>query len=250
MTLPQIFLDRPVAHRAFHDAARGRPENSIAAIKAAIDAGYGIEIDLQLSADDQAMVFHDYDLSRLTGVKGPVRQRTKRDLAAITLSGGSDGIPTLVDVLALVAGRVPLLIEIKDQDGAMGPDVGTLEQAAVTALADYAGPIALMSFNPHSVAALAELAPGLPRGLTTCAYGAADWPLLPKDARDHLRQIADFDRTGSTFISHHANDLTADRVQALKSAGVPILCWTIRSPEEEATARRIADNITFENYPA
>lgn len=157
--LPASFLDRPIAHRAYHDIAAGRPENSVEAIIAAIEAGYGIEIDLQLSADGVAMVFHDYDLDRLTEETGPVRARSAAALGAIALKHGSRGIPTFAEVLTLVAGQVPLLVEVKDQDGAMGPDVGPLEAAAVQALRCYDGPVALMSFNPHSVAALAGWRP-------------------------------------------------------------------------------------------
>ena len=113
--LPDAFLGAPLAHRALHDVAAGRPENSREAIEAACAAGYGIEIDLQLSRDGQAMVFHDYDLKRLTGQPGPIRQRDAAELQAITLSGGATGIPTFAEVLDLVAGRVPLLIEIKDR---------------------------------------------------------------------------------------------------------------------------------------
>ena len=156
--LPESFLKAPLAHRAYHDRSARRPENSRAAVRAAVAAGYGIEIDLQLSSDGQAMVFHDYDLKRLTGHGGRVRARTAAELGAIRLLDAEDGIPTLAEVLAIVGGRVPLLIEIKDQDGAMGPGVGPLEKATARALQDYRGDIALMSFNPHSVAALAECA--------------------------------------------------------------------------------------------
>src|SRR5690606_17300252 len=123
---------------ALHDRAAGRPENSPAAIAAAIDAGYAIEIDIQPSADGVPMVFHDYDLRRLTGQPGRIRGKTAAELARIPLlDAGGGGIPTLAEVLRLVAGRVPLLIEIKDQDGAMGPDVGPLENAVARDLAGY-----------------------------------------------------------------------------------------------------------------
>ena len=131
--LPAAFLERPIAHRALHGP--GRPENSRAAIRAAVAAGYGIEIDVQPSADGVAMVFHDADLDRLTGTAGPIRGRTAADLARLPLHGGDEGIPTLAEVLALVAGRVPLLVEIKDQDGALGPGVGALEAATAAACA-------------------------------------------------------------------------------------------------------------------
>lgn len=248
--LSAAFVATPLAHRAYHDLSRGRPENSRAAIRAAIAAGYGIEIDLQLSADREAMVFHDYDLSRLTGETGPVRARRAVELQAIALSGGDgETIPTLTEILGLVRGAVPLLIELKDQDGSMGADTGALEAATARALAAYDGPAAVMSFNPHSMAEMARLAPNVPRGLTTSDYAPADWP-LSRETCDHLREIPDFDRTGASFISHQARDLARPRVQDLRDRGIPILCWTIRSPQEEAEARQFADNITFEGYPA
>ncbi|MFZ1727238.1 MAG: glycerophosphodiester phosphodiesterase family protein [Albidovulum sp.] len=248
--LPAAFLGAPIAHRGFHDKTAGRPENSRAAIRAAMAAGYGIEMDIQPSGDFVPMVFHDYDLRRLTGQAGRVRGHSAETLGRIALIGGPDGIPTLAEVLEIVGGKVPLLIEVKDQDGAMGPDVGPLEQAICDTVAQYAGPVALMSFNPHSVALLAKLAPDIPRGLVTSAFSADDWPLLPGNARDHLRGIPDYQRTGACFISHEAKDLGRPRVAELKAQGADVLCWTIRSTEAEAEARKIAQNITFENYPA
>lgn len=249
-TLPDAFLKAPIAHRALHDVSAGRPENSPAAIEAAARAGYGIEIDLQLSRDGVAMVFHDYDLKRLTGQAGPVRQRSAAELGQITLTGGTDTIPTLTQVLEQVAGRVPLLIEIKDQDGAMGASVGALEGATAQALQGYDGPVAVMSFNPHSMIAMSGLAPDIPRGLTTCSYSAKDWPLLPEGTRTRLRNIPDYDAARASFISHQASDLGAARVADLKARGAAILCWTIRSAQSEAEARRIAQNVTFEGYTA
>ena len=248
--LDDRFLTIPLAHRGYHDRAKGRPENSREAIKAAIDAGYGIEIDLQLSSDNHAMVFHDYDLGRLTVETGPIRQRSANDLQAVSLNNGSSGIPSLAEILQIVAGRVPLLIELKDQDGAMGPNVGPLEAATAKALSLYDGPVGVMSFNPNSVFELARIAPEIPRGIVTSSYRAEDWRLLPGNVRDTLREIPDFDRTGSSFVSHEVGDLRSDRVGEIKSQGHAILCWTVRSPEVEAQARQVADNITFEGYPA
>ncbi|MGR3617554.1 MAG: glycerophosphodiester phosphodiesterase family protein [Paracoccaceae bacterium] len=248
--LPQSFLTRPLAHRALHDVATGRPENSRAAIRAAIAGGYGIEIDLQLTQDGQAMVFHDYALTRLTGQPGVIRQKDADQARAIALSGGDgEGIPDLAEVLQIVDGRVPLLIEFKDQDGAMGPSVGQLEAAAAIPLCAYGGEVAVMSFNPHSVAALAGLLPDISRGLVTNSYDYADWP-LPKPTCDHLREIPDFDHVGASFISHEVADLDRPRVKQLKECGVPILCWTVTSVEQEKMARTVADNITFEQYSA
>lgn len=246
--LPPVFLDRPIAHRALHGP--GHPENSRAAVRAAVAAGYGIEIDIQLSKDHHAMVFHDYDLKRLTGHRGPIQQRTASELADVPLLGGHEGVPTLAEVLRDVDGAVPLLIEIKDQDGRMGPKVGALERACAAALDGYDGPVAVMSFNPHAVAEMARLSPDLPRGLTTCAYGIKDYPMLPATLRDHLRTMPGIEEMGASFISHHHADLASARVAAQKARGLDVLCWTIRTPEQEAAARRIADNVTFEGYAA
>ncbi|MFA7432590.1 MAG: glycerophosphodiester phosphodiesterase family protein [Gemmobacter sp.] len=248
--LPDAFLAAPIAHRGYHDRAAGRIENSRAAFRAAIDAGYGIELDLQLSADGRAMVFHDHALERLTGLGGTVHTSTAAELGAIRLLDSEEGIPTFREVLDLVAGRVPLLVEIKDQDGAMGPNVGALEAAACADLAGYDGPVALMSFNPHSVAALARHAPGIPRGLTTSGFAPEQSKPLSPAVCERLRGIPDYDRVGASFISHHWQDLSRPRVAELKAAGAALLCWTIRRPEEETEARRIAQNITFEGYAA
>ncbi len=242
------FRRLPLAHRGYHDLAEGRPENSVAAFEAAVEAGYGIECDVQLTADGRAVVFHDYDLGRLTREKGPVRQRSLADLGTTPLSGGSAGIPALETVLGLVAGRVPLLVEIKDQDGDMGPNVGPLEEAVAGALKEYDGPVAVMSFNPNAVARMAALSPDTPRGLTTSGFEAEDWELLTPATRNRLRDIPDYDLLNCCFISHDAKDLARPRVKQLKKKGAAILCWTIRSPEQEKAARRVVHNITFEGY--
>ena len=221
--LPQAFLDRPIAHRALHDGTGTCPENSLTAIRRAVDAGFGIEVDVQLTADNQAVVFHDDGLERLTG-------------------------PTLAACLVAVAGRGPLLIEVLDQDGQLGADVGALEQAVAADLVGYAGPVAVMSFNPHSVAAMLDLAPGVCRGLTTCAFDEDEAPGLDTARRAQLAAIADFDRVGAAFVSHDRLDLDTPALPPLKARGVPVLCWTVRSAMEEQAARRVADQITFEGY--
>lgn len=245
MTLPGEFLAIPLAHRALHGP--GRPENSRAAIRAAMTAGFGIEIDVQLSADGHAMVFHDDMLDRLTDQTGPIRDRARAALERIVLTGGPEGIPALDNVLTLIGGAVPLLIEVKDQSGGMGPTDGVLEGAIARAIAGYGGPLAVMSFNPHSMAHLAAMAPDVVRGITTSAYDPAVWR-LPAAACDNLRAIPDVARTGACFISHEAADLTRPRVADLRASGLAVLTWTIRSATAEAVARRVAQNITFEGY--
>ena len=132
----------------------------------------------------------------------------------------------------------------------MGPNVGALEQAVSDALQDYHGDVALMSFNPHSVAALKLMCPNRPRGLVTCAYTQEDWPTLSYATRNRLATIPDFDNVSASFISHDRADLENEAVTALKSRGIPIFTWTVKSHEQEKVARRIVDNITFEQYLA
>lgn len=248
--LPPAILARPVAHRGLWGA--GRPENSLAAARAAVEAGYGIEADLQISADGRAMVFHDEALDRLTGEAGPLRARAAADLAAIPLRGGPEDaperIPTLETFLEAIGGRVPLLLEIKDQDGALGPRVGALEAAAAEALASYQGPVAVMSFNPHAVAAMRDAAPRLARGLVTCAYPPGEWPQVPEVRRARLRAMATFDALGAAFVSHDARDLASPHLARIRRQGAAVLCWTIRSAKAGREARRSAHQITFEGF--
>lgn len=246
--LPHAFLMLPITHRALHDRAVGRIENSPAAIKAAIAAGYGIEIDLQLSSDGVPMVFHDDRLDRLTAETGQVNARTAAELGRTRLKDSTDTIPTLSEVLALIDGKVPLLVEIKDQSLVMGPTDGRLEAATAAGLKTYKGPVAVMSFNPAAIHHMACLAPGIARGITTSAYDPEDWAPMPPAMCAHFRAIPDYEATGSSFISHEAKDLNRPLVAELKAKGAAILCWTIRSAAEEAEARRVADNVTFEGY--
>lgn len=247
--LPKAFLGPAIAHRGLHDRAAGRIENSRSAVRAAAEAGYGVEIDVQLSSDGEAMVFHDEDLDRLTDQRGPLRARTAQALTRIALTGGGETIPTLGQVLETVAGRVALLVEVKDQSGALGPDgVGPLEARVAALLADYSGPVAVMSFNPHAVIALRDLAPGIPRGLTACAADAYDVAQLSPERRAALAAMADYGAAEACFCSYDHDALPTAQTQALRAHGDSVLCWTIRSALAEAAARAHADNVTFEGY--
>ena len=124
MTLAASFLRTPLAHRGLHDESAGVIENSARAFTAAISQGYGVELDVQLTADGKAVVFHDDHLARLTDRAEKTRDLSSAELSAITLSGSQDTIQTLPEILSLIGGRVPILIEIKDQDSSMGPKMG------------------------------------------------------------------------------------------------------------------------------
>lgn len=243
------FLKTPIAHRALHDASKGIFENCRSAIIAAIKHGYAIEIDLQLSADGRAMAFHDDTLDRLTDKREGVSDYTAAELSQIKVGSGQDVIEPLEDILHLIDGRVPLLIELKDQSRQLSQTDGRLEQATIDALSLYHGPVAAMSFNPYMIATMAQLSSELPLGLTTGGFMDPSWG-IDAERVAHLSQIADFDPKRYSFVSHFALELAAPCIQTLKEQGAAIFTWTIRSPEAEALARQTVDNITFEGYLA
>lgn len=247
--LSQAFLDRPIAHRGYHDGGAGRVENARRAFAAAIDRGFGIELDVQMSRDGVPMVFHDHSLDRLTAFNGPLRDRASNELCGISLAGSSDTIERLDTVLEFIGDRAPVLVEIKDQTGLPGADIAALDQVTgwvvKNAVETNGCSVAIMSFNPTYVAALSWLGPAVPRGLIGTMFVE---PGLSAEENAALSDYAAFDSSGSSFISHDRTSLDAPAVGRLKARGVPILTWTIHSREEEAAARRVADNITFEGY--
>lgn len=248
--LPPAFLTTPITHRTLHDVTDGRPENSVEGAQAAIAHGYGIEIDLQLSSDGVAMVFHDYDLDRLTAETGLVADRTATGLATIPLNGGKYGIPTFASFLKIVNGAIPLLVELKPQNRAFGAETDAMVLSVKQALEGYTGDIAFMSFNPHMVATFADHLPDYPRGLTTDPFAAKHWPDIPDTLLPNLADMTMYASVGASFISHNVNDLHSDIVAKRMAEGADILCWTIKSKAQEQTARAIAHNITFEQYLA
>lgn len=249
MTLPDTFLARPMAHRGLHDLAQGRAENSRAGFEAAIAAGYGIELDVQISRDGVPVVFHDYDLDRLTAQTGLVRDLTVAELAKIPLTGSTDTIEPLHAVLERIGDRTPVLVEIKDQTIYPGGDAVALDQivgrVVKQAVESHGLQAAIMSFKPDYTAALSWLGDTIPRGLVGKVF---DDPKRTQDQNAALTDYAMFDASGACFISHSQASLASAPVARLKAQGVPVFTWTIRSAEEERAARDIADNITFEGY--
>lgn len=248
MRLSNEFLEIPLAHRGLHDQTRDCPENSRTAVRAAVEAGYGVEIDVQASLDGTAIVFHDRDLARLTGRSGSVRETPALDLRGMCLLGGRETIPSLREILGLIAGRAPLLIEIKDRDGRYLRIEGTTERAVADELRDYSGPAAVMSFHPGSVGQFGRLAPGIPRGLVGCDFENPEFDGIAPSRRQAFRDYAALETTGASFVSHDWRSLGAPAVASVRERGADILCWTVRSPAEELVARRTASNITFEGY--
>jgi len=208
------------------------PENSLAAFRAAIENDYAIECDLQISADGVPVVFHDDRLDRLTGESGPVRGRTAAELAKINILNSSETIPTLSDMLEYVAGAVPLVIELKSF---AGKNDG-FAQAVANELRNYPGPAAVMSFDGDLGAAMMAAAPDVSVGLV--AEGGLAATIV------HLTAII---RHGFHFVSFSLTDLPAPApLIARWVLGLPLICWTVRTPQDAAKARRWTEQMTFE----
>jgi len=233
---------RAIAHRGWH--APGRPENSLAAAKAAIGQNFAIECDIQRSADGEAIVFHDATLDRLTGRQGRIGDFPAARLREIALTDTAERIPTLADLLAVIAGRVPLICEIKSGfDG----DLRLAERAAELALA-YDGPLAFKSFDPNVIAHLR--AARCPRPLGIVAEANYDDPYFAAMAPAQKRECAAFlhiDRTRPGFLSWRVDDLPHAAPALLRALGAkPVMAWTVRRPEQWALVRAYADQAVFE----
>lgn len=243
---PDWLTARPIAHRGLHDRAAGVPENTAAAAEAAIAGGYAIECDVQLSADGEAMVFHDETLGRLTAAADAVGARPAAALAGLAVAGSAERIPTLPDFLARIGGRTPLVIEVKSR---YTGDLRLAERVATLATA-YDGPVALKSFDPHVVAALRTLAPELPRGIVaeTRQEGPAYATLAPS-LRRALSDLLHFDETRPDFLSWRVDDLPCGPAFLCRLLGQrPVMTWTVRNPDQRRHAETHADQMVFEGF--
>ena len=217
------------AHRGLHGA--GAPENSPAAFAAAIDRGMGIECDVQRSVDGQAMVFHDWELDRLTGEVGPVAARSAAELGCIALTGVNDTIPNFAQVLHQIANRVPLLIEIKSRrDRRVAP----LCLAVRRALEGYRGDVAVMSFDPRVCRWFAHYSPLTLRGLVMTEDGE-------KGIRGRLRRHLAVWSAQPEFLAYDIRDLPSRFAAAQRARGLPLLTWTVKTPDLAARAAAHAD---------
>ena len=248
--LPESFLNAPIAHRGLHDCGgmfgSGRSENSIAAFSSAIERGYGIEVDIQLSADGVPVVFHDSTLERIFKINRKVRDLSLRTLKRFRLNN-EETIPTFDEFLELVSGKVPILVELKDQHGFSNNQEGDLEDAVAERLKVYDGPVSVMSFNPKLIGRFGLRLPHVPRGLVTEAFNETHWPELNRDKLMYLRSVAGLTEVSASFISHEYSDLGSDYLSLIPK-NMKVFSWTIRNIREYKFALKICDNVTFEGF--
>jgi glycerophosphoryl diester phosphodiesterase len=246
MRAPDWLTARPVAHRGLHDRSRGIIENMPAAIAAAVAAKFSFEVDLQLTADGEAMVHHDDELGRLTEGSGALLNKTAAQLKQVVFKDTSERMMSLGDLCALVKGRVPMVLEVKSHFDGDRKLVARMAQV----LAAYTGPVVGMSFDPDQVLALRELIPQLPRGIVAQrSYDDEDWAELTPSQRSTMLHLRHGFRTRPHFVAYWVNELPALAPWIARHVfGCALLTWTVRTQEQRDRAARHADQIIFEDF--
>lgn len=242
-------FDRPIAHRGLHDRGRGIIENSASAFAAAIEHGYAIECDVQLSRDGIPMIFHDDDLDRLTGVSGPVNARTMEELESYTLldSSADDTPQRFTEFLAQINGRVLLQIELKQQADQAATEV--LAQTVMDTLKGYRGPVTIESFDPKLLIEVKKRGATMPLGIVTYGFDEPEWDQhLSEGTRFVLRHLLHWPMTRFDFISCRDKSLDLPAVKFFRALGVPVCAWTVKSPAAALAVLGRADQIVFEGF--
>lgn len=246
MRAPDWLTARPVAHRGLHDARRGIIENTPSAIAAAIAGNFSIEVDVQLTADGEAIVHHDDVLGRLNEGTEKLRALTAAQLKQVAFKATGDRMITLGELCDLTAGRVALVIEIKSHfDG----DRKLVERVAQV-LASYSGPAVAMSFDPDQVEALKVLAPRLIRGIVAQrTYDDDYWTKTSPAQRHEMTALRHAPRTQPHFVAYWVNELPSPAPWIARNLfGCPLLTWTVRTQEQRQRAARYADQMIFEGF--
>ncbi len=233
----------PVAHRGLHDVAKGVPENSLAAFQAAVEAGYPIELDVRLAGDGDVVVMHDSELERLTARFGPVIELGGAELRQLSLLGTDQRIAGFDETLDLIAGRVPLVIELKN----FGRDVEPLESAVLGQLRRYDGLVAVQAFNSLVLKWFETHAPDLIRGqITTDLKARKGWFTAEQEAV--LREFWETGAGSPHYLAHDVKQLPHRYVDRARADGMPVLGWTVKSEADWKAAAAYVDNIIFEGF--
>jgi len=245
---PDWLTARPIAHRGLHSKTKGLVENTLGAAAAAIAKGYAIECDIQRARDGEAMVFHDFQLDRLTRAEGRLDAFSASELAGFAFRDCAESIVSLPAFLAAIDDGAPVIIEIKSRfDG----DPRLAERAAAI-VAAYRGRVCLKSFDPSLLAKIRAKGVACPLGLIAQAhYTEEDWAELTPQQRTSLEDLRDYPAALPDFLSWHVGDLPHAVPQLCRAGiGMPVITWTVRSEIDRAKARQWADQIIFEGFEA
>ncbi len=235
----------PIAHRGLW-SPRGPPANSLGAFQGACASGYGIELDVHLSADGEAMVFHDSQLAPMTGRPGRIADYSASDLGQMRLAGTQETIPTLAEVLTLVGHRAMVHIELKTPYGEVGP----LERRVCEVLIDHNGPTCVIGFNPYSHAWFAENHPQILRGLDSYNYANGQDRHLAPEKRRAFSRLDHVALAKPHFLALSLDMLPSKPAARFRAKGMPIIAWTVREPAEWAAVSQYCDNLIFEGFAA
>jgi glycerophosphoryl diester phosphodiesterase len=246
MRAPDWLTARPVAHRGLHDHSRGIIENMPGAVAAAVAANFSIEVDLQLTADGEAMVHHDDELGRLTEGSGALKGKTAAQLKQVVFKETSERMMSLGELCALVEGRVPMVLEVKSHFDGDRKLVARMAEI----LDSYSGPVVGMSFDPDQVVAVREAMPQLPRGIIAQrSYDGEDWAALTASQRSNMLHLRHGLHTRPHFVAYWVNELPALAPWIARNIfGCPLLTWTVRTQQQRDRAARYADQMIFEGF--
>jgi glycerophosphoryl diester phosphodiesterase len=254
VNVPCWLVERPIAHRGLHDEAEGVIENTLRAAEAAIAGGFAIECDIQSSVDGEAIVFHDETLDRLTDASGPLSSKSAAEIAEIRIKGSGEPPPTFTALLETVAGRTPIICELKSR---FNGDWRIADRASALAAA-YDGPLAFKSFDQDLAAYLRLRRPHMrpPRGpcpigiLAQASYDDPSWDFLTAEQKQDWTDFDHYDLARPDFLSWNVDDLPHKIPFMVKElTGARILAWTVRTPEQREAAHKWADQIVFDGDP-
>lgn len=231
-------VERPIAHRGVHDLAAGRPENSLAAFRRACELGFPVELDVRVTRDNEAVVIHDASLGRLAGADRPVHEMPASQITALALQGTAERIPRLADALDVVAGQVPLLLDLKSRLASPA-----LERVVARALDGYGGHVAVQSFSPISLLKIRMRCAGMPIGQVSGRLVGA-----PRVVRLLGRSMASNVVVRPDFINYELAALPCAPASFWRRRGLPLLAWTVEAPEQVDWALALADNYLFSGF--
>jgi glycerophosphoryl diester phosphodiesterase len=236
---------RPIAHRGLHDISKGIPENSLVAFERASRHGFPVEFDAQLTRDGNVVVIHDRNLQRMTGMDAAVVATDYEAITKLRLRDTDQSVPTLVEVLDLIKGAIPIVIEIKNFGSA-----NTLEDKVLELLQTHDQEVAVVSFNPRSLKYFRRIAPEIPRGQNSGLFRTADLDgvKLNQITRLLLRFMLLNALSRPDFICYQLAGITSLPVTIRRRFGTPILTWTVKSRQDQASARPHVDNFFFEGF--
>lgn len=235
----------PIAHRGLHNAELNIIENSRGSVEAAVEHGYAVEVDVQLTKDGQAIVFHDKSLSRLVDNSADVIDFTKAELLKMTYKANGENIIGFAQLLEIVGGKVPLIVEVKS----LSKNIGPLEAHIALGIEGYEGDICIMSFNPFTVREFKRIAPQIIRGIVAeHDMQPHEWPGTNGLLRFIFKNLLHWPLLRPHFISYHVHGLPKLSVRIARFFGKPVITWTVKSPKDAEKSAQYADQITFEQY--